>query len=504
MGLMIKSLSMRLFLRLLIILSLMSSGLGMKLSHRKVDPVLFPINVGTPSQTIYTSLTFESSSTFFIGNSSICESNYQNETTQIDKNLYCTSYNLDNSTTGTVQHNEGVYNKITNDESVAYYKASDNISIGGLEWPNNFNVVSSGNISTSTLSIAPPNSDVDNEVTFSESLFQKGKSKFNSVAIWLGDDDFTGTITFGGIYRSLVKKNKTKEFSFTYFTQDNSTNQLIIPVSLFTLQTNDQYYETNISGRGMSFRDTNYFYFPDYILNVILSSYELNTPDKNGEYIVDCEKARSMPGSFILHFQGETRFVKKQIEIPLNTFYVHPYYNDICALPIGSTSDFDDFEEHGIIIGLYAAHWYYLVFDYTSSSFSFAPVVIATQTIHNNFILLKDNWNRESDDILFLVMILLIPVWLMFFILLCLLLSSFIDFIIKKRKSSPIKPINVQTAFKMMKVDIPIERPIPEILNNSLAAITVPQHAQCIQDRDNNVGFNSDLEGGVEMETFDP
>ncbi len=45
-----------------------------------------------------------------------------------------------------------------------------------------------------------------------------------------------------------------------------------------------------------------------------------------------------------------------------------------------------------------------------------------------------------------------------------------------------------------------MKSPIPEILNNSLvAAITVPQRAQCIQDRDNNVGFNLDLEGGVEM-----
>lgn len=44
----------------------------------------------------------------------------------------------------------------------------------------------------------------------------------NSVAIWLGQDNFKGIVTFGGLYKSLLKKQKIKEFPAVYLTQITS------------------------------------------------------------------------------------------------------------------------------------------------------------------------------------------------------------------------------------------------------------------------------------------
>ncbi len=469
---MILHLNIQLISQLLFILQLVSFGFGLKLSHRKVGPVLFPVHIGNPNQTIYTSLTFEFQSSYFLGDSSYCSGEYKNDSVAAIKNsyrsIYCTGYNPDISITYTELSNENIKNITIGNESGTYYKVSDNVSIGEMNFSNNFYVESSGNISKSIMSISKPLNDIDRGLTFSENLYQKGLSKINSVAIWLGQDDFTGIVTFGGIYRSLLKEANIKEFSSVYFSKNDYANYLTTPLEQVRLISGG--FDYNLRAN-ITFRDANYFYFPRELLHYILVLYNVNGPDKNGEYIVDCQKARSMAGALYLTFPAENsdKSESKEMRIPLSTFYVHPYYNGTCALPIGSTTEFEDVEKDEIVIGLYAAHWYYLVFDYTSNSFSFANVEFNRKT-YNKFILFQNKWNDFSLEhkrsippdlqkfigCLLAIAVIGIPT---------LLISCCVRERRRRRRNNIGQPptgINVNRAFELAGVDRPAERQIPQ------------------------------------------
>lgn len=125
-------------------LRLVSYGSALKLSHRKMDPVLFPIDIGNPSQTIYTSLTFESSLNYFFRNSFCSDPFNGNESIATIGNLtglYCNGNDPNNKSTTYAELSNDDDHRITiGNEIGTFYNASDNVSIRELNWSNNFNM----------------------------------------------------------------------------------------------------------------------------------------------------------------------------------------------------------------------------------------------------------------------------------------------------------------------------------------------------------------------------
>ncbi len=378
-------------------------------NQRKYDLPTIPIEIGSPPQLLYPVLTLQSPYNSFLDN-------FANDGGTCDETTTpsCIGYSYTASDTSKTDETGIVKDRIVT-------RFGNHLTRGNL----NIMIKESNKASNSYFSISPPNTFVyfQKVPNFSKTLqmtkIRNDGTYYNSVGLCLGTPNFTGPISFGGVYEKLIKGNSISNFQSVNFyggderyktykhemKKKGRSYYLMASLNIFEIDFNSS--NSNSSEKiinllkeedlRVSFRDTNYFHFPNNILNNILKIYEDPKRDENGEYIVDCESYKSLTGNITFNFNDT-----KKLIIPRNDFMIHPYKNDtnICSLPIASTDEIDDFlplYDNEVVIGFYVAHWFYIVYNYDNwpGSFSWAELDHGHENESfnsNDFKLFTESW----------------------------------------------------------------------------------------------------------------